>query len=256
MNQQKRDDNFEERLLTRLKAEVAERGAAEQAGVAGQATVTPPWRRRGPRFALGAGVAAASLAAVLVFSAGGDNTSKAFAVESQEGGGVAITVYSAEDSAGLEAALAEAGIRSQVNWLPAGMTCREPHFTASTVKTAMGGTIGGMTIGGPGEAITIGVMSAEQYRAQWQAFQQGEISSEEFHSATGSVNLDPAEFGSDQTVVLSGSRGPYDGDPEGGFEASIGIAHGPVEPCDPVEVPNGRTLEQMTRVIEAERAQR
>ena len=52
------------------------------------------WRRRGPRLALGGGVALAAVAAVLAINAGGDNTSKAFAVEPQEGGGVTIKIYS------------------------------------------------------------------------------------------------------------------------------------------------------------------
>ena len=67
------------------------------------------WRRRGPRLALGAAMALAAVAVALIVSAGGDNTSAAFAVEPQAGGGVTIRIYSLEDASGLEQALEEAG---------------------------------------------------------------------------------------------------------------------------------------------------
>lgn len=197
------------------------------------------WHRRGPRLALGGALALAAVAVALIVSAGGDNAPTAFAVEPQESGGVTIRVYSLEEAAGLEEALADAGIPSQVSWLPAGTTCREPHYTPSEVKTPLGGTVGGFSGGGP-EAWTIGVMSTEQYRDRRQSYKRGEISAEEFHNSTGNITLDPAEFRLDQSVVLSGSPAPYDGDPEGGNIASFGIAEGPVEPCDPVPaLPSG-----------------
>jgi hypothetical protein len=232
----KQGGNFEERLLGELKAVVARRGA-EQAASTESVAHSPSWRRA-PRPAAGAVAVFAAAVAVLVFSSGGGNTPKAFAVEPHEGGGVTIQIYSAEDSAGLEGALAEAGIRSQVTWLPAGKSCREPRFTPSTVKTSAGGTIGGIAMGGPGKAMTIGVMSSED---------------EYVHSAPN-ISLDPASFRPDQTVVISGSRGPYDGDSEGGFEARMEIAEGPVEPCEPVDSPDGGILGAMNRVSEAEAA--
>ena len=245
--------NFEERLLDELKTVVARQSAEQEASVE-TATRSPIWRRRAPQLAGGAAAVFAAAAAVLVFNSGGGNTPKAFAVEQQDGGGVTIKVNSPEDSTGLEAALAEAGIRSQVTWLPAGMACREPHFTSSSVKTALGGTIGGIVMGGPAPAMTISVMDAEQYREQWQAYQQGEISEDAFHGSTGNITLDPTKFNPDQTVVISGSRGPYAGNPEGGYEARLGIAEGPVEPCDPVRIPDGGTLGAINEVVESERA--
>jgi hypothetical protein len=247
----KQDGNFEERLLDELKTVVAQRGA-EQATPVEAAASTPIWRRRAPQLAGGAAAVFAAAAAVLVVNSGGGNTSRAFAVEQQDGGGVTIKVNSPEDSSGLEAVLAEAGIRSQVTWLPAGMACREPHFSSSRVKTALGGTIGGLVMGGPAPAMTISVMGSEQYRELRQAFAQGEISDDEFHGSTGNITLDPASFEPDQTVVISGSRGPYAGDPEGGYEAQLAIAKGPVEPCDPVKIPGGGTLSAVNAVIESE----
>jgi hypothetical protein len=250
--EQNPDSNFGQRLRAELKAVVAERGAAQAASEAKSAEAATPAWRRGPRLALGGGVALAAVAAGLIVSAGGDNTSKAFAVEPQDGGGVTIKIYSPEDAAGLEGALGEAGIRSQVTWLPAGMTCREPRFTPSTVETSMGGTIGGVRVGGPAPAMTIGVMSPEQYRERWREYERGEISEGEYHESTPNFSLDPASFRPDQTVVISGSRGPYGGDPEGGYEAQFAIAEGPVEPCEPVRVPDGGSLAETNRILESE----
>jgi hypothetical protein len=245
------DSNFEERLLEELKTVVAQRGA-EQAATE-TAAHSPAWRRA-PRLALGAAAVLGAAATVLVLNSGSSNTSKAFAVEPQESGGVTIEVYSPEDAGGLERALAEAGIRSQITWLPAGMTCREPHFTPSTVKTPAGGSIGGVGVAGPGKSMTIGVMSSEEWHELWREHVSGEISDGEYYASTGNVNLDPASFRPDQTVVISGSRGPYDGDPEGGFEIRMGTAEGPVEPCEPVSLPDGGTLGAMNRAVEAETA--
>jgi hypothetical protein len=235
--QQTRGKDFEERLLDRLKAVVAERGAAA-AGSAEAPPVTARHRWRRPaRLALVGAAALAVAAAVLVFNSGGDNPSKAFAVEPQEGGGVTIKVYSLEDASGLEKALGEAGIKSQVTWLPPGVTCREPHFKPSTAKSSLGGGVGGMTMSGPAPAISIGVMSPRQYRRHWRELRRGEISEAEYRETTPNISLDPARFRPDQSVVLFGSPIPHAGDPEGGFLAHFAIAEGPVEPCRPVTSP-------------------
>jgi hypothetical protein len=249
----KRGSNFEERLLDELKTVVAQRGAEQELSTESSAP-TPAWRR-GPRLAVGTSVVLAAAGAVLVFNSGSGSTSKAFAVEPQDGGGVTIKVYSAEDAAGLEGALAEAGIPSQVTWLPVGTTCREPRFQQSQVKTALGGTIGGLVMGGPAPAMTIGVMSFDQLRERRQEFEQGEISEAEYHESTPNIALDPASFRPDQTVVISGAPGRYDGHPEGGFEARLAIAEGPVKPCEPIPAPEGGSLEETNRVLEAEAAQ-
>jgi hypothetical protein len=173
-------------------------------------------------LALGAALAIAAIAVALIFSAGGDNTPAAFAVEPQEGGGVTIKVYSLEDASGLEEALEDAGIRAQVTWLAAGKFCREPHFTPSAAKLPGGGRLGGFVSSGPG-TLTISVGSTHRTRQRPPA----------------NVNLDPAAFRPGQSVVLSGSPKPFDGDPEGGYEARFQVAEGPVEPCKPVSAPAG-----------------
>jgi hypothetical protein len=198
----------------------------------------PPWRRRGPRLVLGGGVVLAAVAVALIVSAGGGNTPAAFAVEPQQGGGVTIKVYSLEDASGLEQALEEAGIKSQVTWLPTGTVCREPHYKPSIVHLPGGGALGGMTLGGPGGPMTIGVGSTERWRKrsgeQMRRAMRGEIPVAAHDESIPNLNLDPAAFRPDQSVVLSGAPAPYGGDPEGGSIANMGIAEGPVEPCRPV----------------------
>lgn len=235
------EGNFEQRLLDELGAVVAERGAERAAATEGTAP-TPAWRRA-PRLALGLGAMLVAAALVLIFDSGGDNTPRAFAVEPQEGGGVTIEVYSLEDAGGLERALEDAGIPAQVTWLPAGMTCREPHFEPSRVKLPGGGSLSGLNMGGPGEAMRISVGPTQRWRKRFGEHRRGEISDQELYGSLANLNLDPVAFRPGQSVVLSGSPGPYDGDPEGGFEAWVRVAEGPVEPCEPKEGRYGlRTL--------------
>jgi len=236
VNRKRGENDFERRLLDELKAVVAERG--ERTAAAAGAKDRPAWRRA-PRLALGAIAVLAAAAAVLVFSSGGHNASKAFAVEPQRGGGLTIKIYSLEDAAGLERALERAGIPAQVNWLPAGVTCRDRRLTPSTVKTPMGGRAGGFEMGGRGPALTIGIMNRQQYRHQWRAYMRGDLSPHEARESIPNVSLDPKSFRPDQSVVISGSANPFDGDPEGGFQAQFQVVEGPVPPCEPVPEPAG-----------------
>jgi hypothetical protein len=225
--EQKPRPDFEQRLLARLKAVVAERGAAAEAAEAGKVpAATPSWRRRAPRLALGAGLALAAIAVALIISAGGDNPSKAFAVKPQKGGGVTIKVYALEDASGLEQALEDAGIRAQVTWLPAGKVCREPHYKPAVLHLPGGGSFGGGTMGGPG-GITIGIRSTKASRESFRKRMRGEVSADEM----ANITLDPEAFRPDQSIVLSGTPVPYNGDPEGGSITKMAVAEGPVEPC-------------------------
>jgi hypothetical protein len=261
---------FEEKLLEELKGVVAQQATEEEATEA-EPSRPSPLRRRAPRLAFAAAAVVAIAVAVVIVSSGGGGTSAAFAVEPLDNGGVRIPVYSAEDASGLEAALAEAGIASQVTWLPAGMECREPHFTLSSARTALGGKLGGMSMGGPAPAMTIGVMTADQLRELRQERASGAIDGEEMFAETGNITIDPTQLRPDQSVVISGapgpspsvealtegSSGPVEIEPEGGYEAHFDIAEGPVEPCEPVPVPKGKgMLEQTNQVIEAEAAGR
>jgi hypothetical protein len=212
-------------------AAIVDSGSPDAVGSgAPRSQLASAWRRRGPRLALGAAAALVAVAVALVVSAGGDNPSRAFAVVPKKGGGVTITIYSLEDAAGLERALGEAGIRSQVTWLPAGKVCREPHYKPSIVHLPGGGSFSGMGMGGPG-GITIGIGSTKASREISGKYIRGEISNAEMRSLVANVNLDPKAFRPDQSVVISGTPVPYDGDPEGGSITKMGVAEGPVEPC-------------------------
>lgn len=191
-------------------------------------------RRRGPGLALGAAVALVAVVVALIVSAGGDNPPPAFAVEPQKGGGVTIRIHSLEDATGLEHALRDAGIRAQVNWLPAGMTCRDMHLEPSVVKLPGGGSFSGFDMGGPG-GLTIAVGSTRRWRETLGEHRRGEIPDRDL----ANFNLDPAAFRPGQSVILVGSPRPFGGDPEGGFEAQVRVAEGPVGNCQPVPAPAG-----------------
>jgi hypothetical protein len=232
--QQTSGGNFEERLLAELKAVVSGRATAARLEAEDRAA-EPTWRRLRPRLALGVGFALAAVAAALVVSAGGDNPSRAFAIVPRAGGGVTIKVYGLEDATGLERALEDAGIKAQVTWLPVGKACREPHYKRSIVHLPGGGSFSGMQMGGPGGP-TIAVGSTKRYRESFGKHRRGELPDDEM----ANLNLDPAAFRPDQSVVISGTPTPYNGDPEGGSIASLGVAEGPVEPCEPVPaLPSG-----------------
>lgn len=227
--------DFEGRLLDRLKAVVAERGAAAADSEAATDAAARPRRSHPARLAFAGAAALAAAAAVLIFSSGGDNAPRAFAVEPQEGGGVTIRIYSLEDTAGLERALERAGISAEVNWLPPGMTCAERRLKPSTAKTSMGGGISEIEGGGRAPAMTIGVMTAQQYRERWRAYKHGDLSTT--RESIPNFSIDPRSFRPDQTVIISGSPRPYAGDPEGGYQVQLQVVEGPVDPCKPVPAP-------------------
>lgn len=229
MKQQTPTD-FEDRLLSRLQATVAERGAAEAEA---EAARVQPTRRRAPRLALGGAVAAAAVTAGLIVSAGGDNAPAAYAVEPQADGGVDIVIQNLSDPTGLEGALESAGIPAQVNYLQAGMTCREPHFQPSTVATTSpnGGVapFRSFDMGGQGPVmIAIGD-------------KEGDLTADQL---ANTIYFDPVDFASDQTLILTGSPAPYGGDPTGGSVVQVRVAEGDVGPCDPV--PDRLELDRLT----------
>ena len=221
MSQEQRPTpNFEQRLLDQLKAIVADRAAAApRQEAADAATSTPAWRRRRPRLALGAAIALAGVTAALIAGAGGDNPSKAFAVEPQDGGGVTIKVYSLEDAAGLEGALEEAGSRLRSPGCRRE-ACREPHFTPSRVKTPLGAD---HRRGGPRDKGGLAradddrrSMSTRVARSVDGRSVRGEIS-QVTKLARCQLTLDPAGVSPRSERGHLRIAGPYKGDPEGGF---------------------------------------
>ena len=250
---QKPNDDFESRLLAHLNAVVAERGAAEAERRRRPNTSGPPGAAAAHAWLWAAASPLAAVAAALVVSAGGDNTSTAFAVEPQPGGGVTIKVYNLDDPDGVEPALEEAGINSQVNWLDAGMICREPHYKPSTVEmpalpfgqprsfTGIGlATLPPTATEGTPPPITIGIGNVQQQRELFEGIEQGDASSDDMPHFI----VDPSAFRPDQTLVISGAPvgpgSPYadafnaPDPPKAGTEMNVRVAEGEVEPCEPV----------------------
>ena len=113
-------DTYEERLLSELRAYVAER---PRSGT----PVAVERRRRLPKVAL-AGVAAAAVAGGVVVATGGDTASAAYAVEPQGDGSVTVEIRKLEDAEGLQSKLREAGVPAVVKYLPIGKSCKEGWF--------------------------------------------------------------------------------------------------------------------------------
>lgn len=113
-------DTYEERLLSELRAYVAERPPSGT-------PVAVERRRRLPKVAL-AGVAAAAVAGGVVVATGGDTASAAYAVEPQGDGSVTVEIRKLEDAEGLQAKLREAGVPAVVKYLPIGKSCKEGWF--------------------------------------------------------------------------------------------------------------------------------
>lgn len=223
------------------------------------------WRRPGPRLGLGAAVALSAVTAALIISAGGDNTPAAYAVETQPGGGVKIKIYNLGEPEGVERALEEAGIASQVTYLEAGMVCREPHYQPSM---AFLHTLGsgpqpqpwaGFDYESADGPLTIAIGNYQQRRAMdeelRQAVRQGDRSAP---ADAPSFVIDPTGFRPDQTLIMTSSPTP-DGyqqpvppasADQGRFKTSPGqaqidtvgqvrVAEGAVGPCEPVPAADG-----------------
>jgi hypothetical protein len=259
--ERKPTDDFEGRLLAQLRAVVAERGAAEAESEATTAANLKPAWRRGPRLAMGGAVALGAVAAALIVSAGGDNTPAAFAVEPQDGGGVKIEIYNLGDPEGVEQALEDAGINSQVTYLDAGMTCREPHYQPSMalLRTLQDGQpqpqpwagFDYESIDGP---LTIAVGDYQQRREMdediREAYRQGDRSLADWPSFV----VDPTGFRPDQTLIMSSSPTPDGyrqpvlpnslksesaGQVQIDTVGQVRVAEGEVDPCEPVPAADG-----------------
>jgi len=193
------ETEFSRRLRAELTAIVAERATAGVVWTPAPIGVSDPtWRRRGSRLGLVAVAAAAVAALVLIFSAGGSDTSSAFAVETQGEGTVSVEILSFEDASGLEAALGEAGIPASVTYLASGMACKEPRFQAAPWPA---GTRSIVTAQGNGEG-PIGF----------------------------SVSREAVAPG--QTLVITASSKP-----EAIYSVHVDLAEGAVAPCEPVQTP-------------------
>jgi hypothetical protein len=261
------ESSFARRLRAELKAIVADRGAAQTAsGVALADASSPARRRRGPRLALGGTVALVAITAALIVSAGGDNPPAAYAVEARPGGGVTIKIYNLGDPEGVEQALEDVGIASQVTYLEAGMTCREPHYGPSM---ALLHTLGsgpqpqpwaGFDYESWDGPLTIAIGDYQQRRAMDEELRKAVRRGDRSAPADApSFVIDPTGFRPDQTLIMSSSPTPPDYQQPAPTETLDGeriesdtsrevqidtvgqvrVAEGNVGPCEPVPAPNG-----------------
>ncbi|MEV4577249.1 hypothetical protein AB0K16_28810 [Nonomuraea jabiensis] len=194
--------NFEERLLSALKEEIATRTAED--GVT--TTVTPAGRDHSRRRYVGlsaalAGVAAAATATAVVLS--GLGGSPAYAVTAGADGVITVKINKFSDPEGLRADLAEAGVTAIVDYLPEGQTCKEPR---------------GANGNGPGEFAV----------------------SFERSSGVTSFMIEKGEVPEGSTLVMAVSKSKA-GDDQPPFGMSLTVVKGPVAPCEPIPMPGPGT---------------
>lgn len=185
--------NFEDRLLSALKDEITTRKAEDQ-----MTTVTPVRRTR-RIVGLSAAVAGVAAAATAVVMLTGVTGSAAYAVSKGSDGTVDVQINSFVDPDGLESELAEAGIKSVVDYLPAGQTCKQPRGENGA---ADGKFAAGISKAGDGIAFKI---------------KEGDV---------------PAG----STLVLAITKSE-DGDSAAPSTTSLQIVKGTVAPCEPTSAP-------------------
>jgi len=160
-----------------------------------------PRRSRRRRLAY-AGLAAAAVAGITVAVLPGTGPAPAYAVTEGNGGAVHVRVDRIEDAAGLEQALADHGVAADVIYLDDNQVCAEGRYQEAPPQPH-------------GTQMTF-AMGTGGYR----------------------VDLAPGAIRDGETIVISIARltdlGPGE---SGGITGSIGIATGPVSPCEPVPGP-------------------
>lgn len=187
-------DPFQDALLHELRQAVA----------AGVVEPGPAARRPHRRVLLAAAVVAALVGAGLALPAlSGEQP--AYAVVRGANGRVEVRVERLDDAAGLERALATAGVRADVTYLRTGVGCAPGRY-ADAVAPIPGADFR-YEVGDNGYRLVLG----------------------------------PGAVGDDQTVVIEAGRVPATGDPDGdgisdlgGSWSAFGVAEGPVAPCRPV----------------------
>ncbi|MEV4171708.1 hypothetical protein [Nonomuraea sp. NPDC049709] len=162
-------------------------------------TVTPVRRSRRRLVGLSAAVAGVAAAATAVAVLTGLTSSPAYAVTTGSDGGVSVRIHSFSDPDGLEAELADAGVRAVVDYLPEGQTCKQPRGERGGGQGQFATSIGK---DGDGIAFTI---------------EKGQV---------------PAG----STLVLAVSKSK-EGDDQPPFATALEVVKGTVAPCEATTLP-------------------
>lgn len=189
-------DSFESRLLADLRAEVAERAAA---GAAAPRRDGPGAGRRRLAAVLAAAAAVVAAAVAVPALVG---PSPAYAVGDGPGGTIEVEIDRLEDAAGLEQALEDEGVAADVQYLGTDLQCQDDRYRYAPSA--------------PGSRTT-------------------------FEVGTGGLRvvLDRRDVVEGRTVVIAASTTSPGGVDENGIEdlggaySEVGIARGPVAPCEP-----------------------
>lgn len=184
-------DPYESALLTELTAVVAERSTSVPTATGSR---RPALSRR---WMAAAGAVAAGAAAMLVVPGG----SPAFAVSTGADGQVTIRIDRFEDAAGLEAALAERGVKADVHWLPVGQQCAPGRYTPAASDGA----------GSSSARSDLGISAG-----------------------TVATTLTVPKTLPGQTLVLS-TTSPAAAAASNGMVIDVGLAQGAVAPCTPID---------------------
>ncbi len=189
-------DSFESRLLGDLRAEVSDRAAAGKTG----RPEHPAPRRTRWRPAAASAAAAAVVATVLAVPAL-LGPSPAYAVGDGPGGTIEVEIDRLEDADGLERALEDRGVRADVQYLGADLRCQDDRYRDAPSA--------------PGSRTRFAVGDGLR------------------------VVLDRRDVADGGTVVIAASTtspvgaGPGDVETGSGIHGEVGIARGPVAPCEP-----------------------
>ncbi|MEU7898134.1 hypothetical protein AB0B45_35395 [Nonomuraea sp. NPDC049152] len=145
--------NFQERLLSALKDDIASRPV-----VTGTAPVRRSRRLLGTAVAV-TGAAAAATVAITVFAGG---STPAFAVDERPDGSIEVRISEFRDPSELEAKLESAGVNAEVDYLPVGQTCKSPRGKGSAGGGRFEASVGRQSGGGIVFKIEKGRVRADQ----------------------------------------------------------------------------------------------
>jgi hypothetical protein len=191
---------YEQRLLTELRGVVAEQAATAPAPA--RARLARPRRRVAIGLGLAAALAVAGAVGAPVFLGAGDQP--AYAAEREPDGSIRILIREYKDAKGLQARLRQLGVAAVVDYVPNGKQCREPRATYV-----------------PGDDMPPGLLTSLPP-------EDGEETS---------MRLHPELIKAGQTFVFTTTIVGDMDDDEWGAVAHIGLATGPVGPCELVPGP-------------------